>query len=235
MRIIQLPNTVTDFIEYCKNQHGLEIIIKNKDYPEGLYGIVSRFIKLFNPRMDDSYVTVLFGNVWVPGNWFDESGRLEKKEMQVIEILMHEMVHEYDRKKLGNMLFTLIYLFPQFLGLLSLLSILSFIWPWMIWFLAFSVFLLPLPAPGRAWLEVRGYRINVAIAKLFNGERYAEVFAGMIFNRQFKSSSYYWMLPFFKKKAIRELTDMNKINHIQKDMLKWYESLLDSKPYSSDS
>lgn len=225
MRIIQLPNTVTDFIEYCKNQHGLEIRIKNKDYPEGLYRIISKFIKLFNPMMDDGYITVLFGDVWVPGNWFDESGRLVKKEMQVIELLIHEMVHEDDRKKLGSLLFSLIYLFPQVLGLLSLLSILSFIWPWMLWFLAFSVFLLPLPAPGRAWLEVRGYRINVAIAKLFNGERYAEIFAGMIFSRQFKSPAYYWMFPLFKRRIVKELLKLEDLNDRQKDMIKWYQSL----------
>jgi hypothetical protein len=235
MRIIQLPNNVLNFIEYCRERHGLNVRIKNKAHADGLYRVISRFIKMFNSKIDDNYVTVLFGDVWVPGVWFDESGRLEKNELHVIEILIHEMVHEEDRKRMGNLFFSIIYLFPQVLAPLSLFSLLYPFFSWIAWFLLFAVFLLPLPAPGRAWLETRGYRMNIAIAEMFNGNKYSAAFANKIFNRQFKSSSYYWMLPFFKKELIRELTDTNKISCIQKDMLKWYESLLDSKSNTSDT
>lgn len=224
MRIIELPSNVSNFIEYCKKEFNLEIKIKNKDYPEGIYGIVSRFIKLFNKEVDKRYVTVLFGDVWIPGSWFDESGRLAKNEMQVIELLIHEMVHEEDRRRLGNLLFTFAYLFPQIIGFLGFLSILSPIFPKAIWFLAFLVFFLPLPAPGRAWLEIRGYRTNVAIAEIFNGKQYSSSIARIIYNKQFKGSAYYWMFPIGKKQIAKELVDLEKLNTNQKKMIEWYKN-----------
>lgn len=223
MRIIELPNTVLDFINYCKIKHGIEIKIKNKNYPEGFYFLVSKIIKLFNSEVDKRYVTVLFGDVWIPGNWFNNSGRLIKNEMQIIDLLIHEMVHEEDRKRLGNLVFSLAYLFPQILGILSLLALLSPWFSWMIWFLTFLIFFLPWPAPGRAWLEVRGYRTNVAIAELFNGKIYATSISKLIYNKQFLRSAYYWMFPVMKKRIIEELSNLDKLNDSQKDMIRWYK------------
>jgi hypothetical protein len=225
MRIIELPNNVSRFIEYCRDQIGLEIKIKNKNHPDGIYKILSKFIKLFNSEVDKRYVTVLFGDVWVPGNWFDESGRLIRNEMQVIELLIHEMIHEEDRKRLGNVFFSLIYLFPQFLGILGFLSILYPIHQIFSWFLLFFLFLLPLPAPGRAWLEIRGYRANVAIASIFNGINYSKAIAKIIYNKQFKGSAYYWMFPIFKNKVTEELIDLDKLNNNQRLMIQWYKDV----------
>jgi hypothetical protein len=223
MRIIDLPNNVSEFIEYCSDNFGLKIKINNKNYPKGIYKIINKFFEFVNPEVNKRYATVLFGNVWIPGNWFDKSGRLIKNEMQVIELLIHEMAHEEDRKKMGNLFFSIAYLFPQILGFFSFFAIFSFFIPKFIWFLIFLIFFFPIPSPSRTHLELKAYRINVAIAELFNGKNYALAIAKVIYNKQFNGSAYYWMFPFNKEKITNELVDLNKLSINQKLMINWYK------------
>jgi hypothetical protein len=229
MRIIELPSNVQKFVEYCKNRFDLEIKIKNKNQPEGLYRIVRRIVSIFNSDFEKKYITVLFGDVWVPGDWFDDSGRLSKNEMHVIEIMMHEMVHEKDRNNFGNFIFSAAYLFPQCLGILGFFGIFGFLLQEFFWFILFFLFLLPIPSPTRAWLELRGYRINVEIANLFNGSFYAEEIARTIYRKQFKGPSYYWMFPFLERKIVRELTDLQNINNFHKEMINWFNDTFNIK------
>jgi hypothetical protein len=142
--------------------------------------------------------------------------------MHVVEILMHEMVHEADRKRLGSFLFALAYLFPQCLGLLGFISILGGLHINFLWFAVFFLFLLPVPSPTRAWLEIRGYRINVAIAQMFNGRNYAEEFARKLYIKQFKGSKYYWMLPVTEERITSELVDLTKLEEEQKELINWF-------------
>jgi len=111
-------------------------------------------------------------------------------------VLAHEFVHGWDAKEKPLMSFQLGYVVPQVLAFLALLAI-GKIWvPWMAWFGICQVFLLPLPAPVRAWAEKRGYTMTLA-ASIWDGwsdENVERRIEGITQN--FTSGDYYWMWPF---------------------------------------
>ena len=138
----------------------------------------------FNDDFLDRYITTLYPDVYVPElPWTSHSAKSR------ISILAHEYVHLKDRKRLG-WLFNLLYLSPQVFALLALGAF------WNLWWLLALLFLLPLPSPGRAWLEYRGYRMTIAMHWYLTGK---QVNAGWL-RDQFIKSNYYWMWPF--KKAV---------------------------------
>jgi len=199
------PNT-QKFLDEVTKKISPNFNIKSKSEKSGLYAIVSPFIKLFNKEVDTRYITVLFGTMWVPDDFFDST------DNSMLQILAHETRHEYDRKIYGSVLFSLIYLFPQVLVLLSVLSVLS-IWlgpAWLLWLLAL-LFLAPLPAPGRAYLERNGYRINYLIERWGNGSNEEDMKAiSEWYANHFTGSSYYFMFP-FRNYIVKELTDEDSI------------------------
>lgn len=183
---------VEKYINEISKKYSKNFNIKSKKNPSGLYYIVRPILKIFNKDIDEKFITVLFGTVWVPENF------LNNDEMNVLEVIAHETVHEADRKRLGTILFTITYLFPQILCLGSLLSVLA-IWfgNGFLWSLLCLLFLLPIPALGRAYLELRGYRMNVLFmtqadkVSLSSLEPYLYYIA-----TNFTSANYYFMMPF---------------------------------------
>ena len=134
----------------------------------------------FNKRFMTGYVTTWYPHIYVPKlPW-----RVHN-DAPAIATLAHEWVHLYDRKRLG-WLFNFLYIMPQCFFIFGLLAF------WNLWFLLFFLFLLPIPSPGRAWAEFRGYRMSIAVYYWISGQK---VDLKWIVD-QFVSSNYYFMWPF---------------------------------------
>jgi hypothetical protein len=219
---IKLTPLVQKFLDDVTYHVNPDFEIKNKAHPSGLYRLVSALVSLFNKRMDTEYITIINGQCWLPGSYFDESGNLASNldEMRLVHILAHETLHEHDRKRLGTVPFSLLYLLPQVLAVFGLLSLLAF-WDlsWL-WCLLFFLFLAPIPAPGRAWIEIRGYKTNMSLQKTSGW--IPELLASEIYENYFGSPDYYFMMP-FKKWVIGHLVDFS---HEQEEpymsILKWH-------------
>lgn len=120
-------------------------------------------------------------------------------------VLAHELVHGFDDKRLPGPLFRLGYAMPQGLALLALMALGKFWFPWMVWFGLCQAFLLPWPAPARAWAEMRGYTMSMA-ARHWDGQDVTKEYVANI-AQNFTSGDYYWMWPF--KTAILKKLNRN--------------------------
>lgn len=199
--------------------------IRNKSEPDLFYRCISTIIKLFNKNMDKNYITILNGNCWFPGSWFDKDGNINVDEKKLITILMHEMVHDRDRINLGNILFNFLYLMPQVLSVVGIFGIIYyFIFgnPLIIFFILFA---LPWPSIQRTVIEIRGYRINAAIIKLEYGNKTALEYTKSIIDKQFQSSKYYWMMPLFSNLVEKEIMNFSKLDKFHIEMIKWYSDM----------
>ncbi len=163
-------------IRFIKGQiPGFELCSKKDSLLMRILSVVLFFNKTFMTR----YVTTLYPKVYVPElPW-------NKPLTTQINILAHEYVHLKDRKRMG-WFFNVLYLSPQIFALLALGAF------WNSWWLLALLFLLPLPSPGRAWLEFRAYKVSIALHWHLTGQR-INVFW---LRKQFTCSSYYWMFPF---------------------------------------
>jgi len=118
-----------------------------------LFKILRPILLLINPNFFKAYVTTLFGTMWVTESFFEDNTR-----MGVLQVVAHEGVHEHDRKKkFPPVVFELLYMFPHWLVLPFL--VLAFIHSW--WWLLPTVWsIAPGFAPGRFYLEMRGYSVE---------------------------------------------------------------------------
>jgi len=177
--------------------------IKRKS--ESLLMRLLSFVLFFNKGFMKKYVTTIYPTIYVPDWWGFQKSRQELE----LEILSHEYVHLYDRKRLG-VLFNLIYLSPQVFSVLAIGAFWNLSWLW------FLLCLLPWPSPGRTWLEFRGYRANFAFVywKLLkenpeSREKYYTFLENCditLVIKQFTGSNYYFMFPFrtFLEKRFRQ-------------------------------
>ena len=134
----------------------------------------------FNKSFMTSYVTTWYPHIYVPKlPW------KYKNNLPAIATLAHEWVHLHDRRRLG-WFFNFLYMMPQCFFIFGLLAF------WNLWFLLFFLFILPIPSPGRAWAEFRGYRMTIAVYYWLSGQK---VDLKWIVD-QFVSSNYYFMWPF---------------------------------------
>ena len=171
----------------------------------GLFCVLSKIV-FWNKRFNTDYVTTLYPKVYVPSlPWKEED------HFGAFSVLAHEYIHLKDRKRL-KFFFNLLYLSPQVFSLLSLFSLVHSSW----WLLCL-LFLLPIPSPGRAWLEYRGYRCNMAIWYWITEDR---IDFDWIAN-QFVGSPYYWMFPF--RRVLIELLERDyqrlREGHVPEELL----------------
>ena len=154
---------------------------------------VMRFLDsvlFFVPGFMTSFITTYYPKVYVP-----DLQRWNLNHTDTISILAHEYVHLGDRKRMG-LLFNFAYLVPQIFSVFALLA------PLYIWFLLCLLFLAPLPSPGRAWAEVRGYRMTIAVYFWLTAGRYnLDHIVG-----HFTGPNYFWMWPF--KKHIERIFEL---------------------------
>jgi hypothetical protein len=182
-------------VEHVESQiSGFEIVSKRGNRLMKLLSV----ILFFNKRFMDGYITTLYPRVYVPDlPWNPE------RPVSRISVLAHEYVHMSDRKRLG-WLFNILYLSPQ---LFAVLSLGGFFNPW---WLVTLLFVLPIPSPGRAWLEFRGYRMTIAVRWWLTGQETNTVWV----EQQFTGSGYYWMFPF---KRILDSHIISAIENIKSD------------------
>lgn len=183
---------VQKFISEVTHKYSPHFTIRDKAHKQGLYAFLSFFAQIFNPNMDTKFLTQVLHECWVP------PGFLNYPDSHVIQAIAHETFHEYDRKKMSVPVAFFLYAFPQILAPLALLSILA-IWFGLGWLacLGFLLFLLPLPAPGRMWLEIRAYRVNMMFLKYVT-QVSEEGIRGMAvhYSTHFTGPNYYFMWPF---------------------------------------
>ncbi len=220
---MQLPARMEKFLNEVVYPVNPDFKIKNKANKSGIYSFLSFFGKIFNPELDTRYITVVNGECWYPADYFDEHGNFKESYAQSgIEIMAHETMHEYDRKRLGSFLYTMMYASPQILALLALGAIGAI---WNLWWLLCLLFLLllaPLPSPGRAYIELRGYRVNIMLERLKtygDPQAYAEWAA----ETQFCSPAYFFMFP-FKSYVVGKLLEREYENEpVYKKIMEWFK------------
>lgn len=117
-----------------------------------LFRLLKPILLLVNPNFFESYITTMFGKMWVTEDFF-----IHNTPLNALQIVAHEGVHEHDRKKLPPVVFELLYMFPHWLIIPFL--ILAFTQSWW-WLLAAFWSMLPGFAPGRFYLEMRGYSVE---------------------------------------------------------------------------
>lgn len=225
---VGLPPLVEAFMNDVVYKISPSFQIRNKAHPKGLYWWASKIVGIFNKEMDTGYVTVINGQCWFPSSYFDEEGNLHsdvQRQRDVIRTLAHEAVHEHDRIRLGSFPFAILYLLPQVLAVFGLLSLLAF-WDlsWL-WCLLFFLFLAPIPAPGRAWIEARAYRVNVTLAR-YVGWDPRLVIEG-IYNKNFGSAAYFFMMPFKGWVFNQLLSTSHESDQPYKDIFDWYRKHFD--------
>lgn len=141
-------------------------------------------LMFFNPGFMTSFVTTIGNTIYWPSK-----EDLERRSTS--EIFIHECIHMYDDKK-DNLLFKIGYLFPQILALPILL--LLFVLTWKIVIPLMLLCLAPWPAPWRAKSERRAYFVSMRVGyELFGID---PELSGPHYAKNFKNSSYYWMMPF---------------------------------------
>ncbi|RMG76004.1 MAG: hypothetical protein D6722_00095 [Bacteroidetes bacterium] len=135
----------------------------------------------FCPGFLSHFTTVIGSTIYFPSR--DYVARYPRSAMRS---LAHEAVHLRDAHRLSFPLFMALYLFPQGLALGVLLF--PFLGPWALLFL---LFLLPIPAPGRFWLEARAYAMDYLTAE--PGRQAATLDWAVA---HFSGWNYYRMFPF---------------------------------------
>lgn len=110
-------------------------------------------------------------------------------------ILLHEITHMYDEKKIGKVLYTILYLMPQllFLFAIPLFFIIGFK------ALLLLLFILPVPAYFRMMYEKRAYISSLYVINKLNDKCDYHINIDehcKIFIDQFKGSQYYFVWPF---------------------------------------
>ena len=171
---------------YGHEYFGLKIRFKNQSNLMKLLG----FLLFFNKKFMTDYITVIGKNVYFPSaEWLDSHRE------KAAHILCHELVHVIDESRVGSVVFKMSYLFPQWLAIFSLFSFV--VGPWAMMFL---LFLTPIPAPFRAFWEMRGYTMSDAVSY-----RVHRQFSNIDWVAdQFTSSAYYFMWP-FRESLIKEI------------------------------
>jgi hypothetical protein len=176
------------FNEYVTKAQKQLPSLKIKYKNESLFMRILSFILFFNKDFSTKYVTTIGSTIYYPSKQF-----IEKNELSASIILMHEMIHIYDSKRLSGILFSFLYLFPQ---ILALLSFLGFINPY---FFLFAVCLLPIPALFRSYFEYRAYSISI-YASYHMSQKYNYIWSPTIaingYVNNFVNGNYYFMFPF---------------------------------------
>jgi hypothetical protein len=144
-------------------------------------------LMFFNPGFMTNFVTTIGDTIYWPSKQ-----DFEDTPTSSAATFIHECVHIYDEKKDGSPFFKLGYLFPQILALPMLL--LLFVLTWKIVIPLALLCLLPWPAPFRARSERRAYFVSMRAAYELRGVD--PELSGPHYVKNFKNSSYYWMMPF---------------------------------------
>lgn len=160
------------FVHLINKEIPLRIKYKNESWEMKYLSIL---IQWFNPTFMTDFTTVIGYTVY-----FTSREYVAQHPQQALQTLVHEAVHLLDTKRLGFPVFAFGYLFPQILALGV------FFCPFSYYFLLFLIFLLPFPAPFRAYFEARAYTADLLLHR--RGVAHVVSF--------FSNWDYYKMYPF---------------------------------------
>lgn len=165
----------------------LQIKYKNQSWLMRLVGK----IMFFNKGFMTDYTTTVGATVYFPTETVTKV-----RPVSAAAVLLHELIHVSDAKKISKLLFGFLYLSPQIWALLCLpLFFLS-------WKLALPLLILfasPIPAFFRMHFEKRAYFTSLyAINALGKRMNFNPLLATQVksYVNHFKDSSYYFMWPF---------------------------------------
>lgn len=140
------------------------------------------FVKIWCPTFMTDFVSVSGYTIYWPQ-------KLEDLGPSNLSTMAHEAVHLQHRQQFGT-LFNVGYLFPQCIGFLFPFGLLGLAWSPLYWLFATAIFLIPFPAPFRAYTEFKAYEMSMAMYYWVHGT----VPASRVEN--FITSNYYFMWPF---------------------------------------
>lgn len=145
----------------------------------------------FNKEFMKSFTTTIGDTIYFPNKEY-----VERKPVTSKIILLHELVHIYDSHRIGRILYSLSYLFPQILAPLALLLLLV---SWKIALPVMVFLMLPLPAIFRMHYEKRAYMVSL-YAKHHIGKK-LDLTVDLDKSKehhisQFKTGAYYFMWIF---------------------------------------
>src|SRR5271166_2225033 len=143
-------------------------------------------LMFFNPQFMTNYATTFGDTVYFPSRAW-----LAANPYTANLVFIHECTHMYDEKRVGFW-YSLAYAFPQLLSPVMLL--LLFFLSWKIVVPLVVLFLLPLPAPWRAYFEKRAYFVQLYAGFKMRQENLAT--AAVDYAGWFRTEDYYWMWPF---------------------------------------
>lgn len=146
----------------------------------------------FNPAFMTSYTTTFGHTIYYPDEKF-----LKTRSISSSVILLHELVHFYDRKRVSPFLFALSYLFPQIL--VPIFGMLMLAVTWKIMLPLMLICALPIPAVFRMYWERRAYLSSLYVMQLLGNRLHFNPHLKIQekqFIECFHGSSYYFMWPF---------------------------------------
>lgn len=187
------------FLQDLKASHGISLEIWNKQSSFWLRQVGWFFLKTkLNPRFMSHFFTIIGNKIYAPLDIIEAM-----TDAQLLQILMHETIHAFDRKKYGNLLFSAAYLFPQILAVLAPVGVVlaavtgNLLW---LWLLTSLVFLAPIPAPFRAWFEIKANRSDISFVKkvVYNNRTGDEIPGNYVelISERYINGEYYYMWPF---------------------------------------
>lgn len=185
-----MNHLIDTYVRYLATE-GIQMKIERKKDSKLMHFIAK--LLFFLPNFMDGYSTTIGNTVYLKDRTWNARNPFIT--------LAHEAQHIRDNKRMGNVLYVFLYLSPQILALLSLLA-LSAIWlsNYNLLFLLNLLWLLPIPSPGRTYVETRGYMVGLVvrawtygyISAMDNISRSAE---------HFMNNEYYWMWPLDKERV----------------------------------
>ena len=181
-----------------------DLLLKAQTYFPNLqvkYKDQSSFMKLlgkllfFNKSFMTDFVTTVGSTIYLPNEAYTQT-------QAGTETFIHETVHLYDEKRL-SILYQLSYVLPQ---LLFIPSIAIFFLSWKLAIPVMLFFLLPLPAPWRTYFEQRAYSVQLYVRKQIWNDSLEDLNGSAdAYNAFFIGSTYYFMWPFGKDSALRQV------------------------------
>jgi|ERR1035437_4163522 hypothetical protein len=176
-----------DIVQNAK-QHFPNLQIKYKD--SSLLMKILGTILFFNKSFMTDYTTTIGSTVYFPTESF-----VNTRPISSSMVLLHELTHLWDSKKISNILFTILYLSPQSLILLALPLLLV---SWKI-ALLFLIFAAPIPSYFRMYFERRAYFASLYVMSKLGKKLNFDPELNKnkdYFVEQFKGPFYYFMFPF---------------------------------------
>lgn len=166
----------------------VKIAFKDKSTLMKILGV----LLFFNPAFMTSFITTIGSTIYFPSEIY-----MNARPVASLVILLHELTHVNDEKKISKFLFNLAYLLPQLLVILFLPLLLIFGWKIALFSL---IFLAPLPAYFRMNFEKRAYMASLYVFNKLN-QIHPDYKINLdsqsdFFVAQFKNLSYYVMWPF---------------------------------------